>query len=106
MTYYHVYKSYHGHPTEHAHSVYLDPLLCFGVIGILTIIPYIFDNLKRVYYLWKSHIDKTLVALIVSFVVMVLIHGLLDYTIFFVQTGFLFLLITSSFDIYKGIVKE
>lgn len=101
MTYMHIYKAYHGHPTEHAHSIYLDPLLCFGVVGIMSIAPFIFENIKRLYRLWKSKIDKTLVALVVSFTVMIFIHGMLDYTIFFVQTGFLYLLVASSFDIYK-----
>ncbi len=101
MTYMHIYPLYHGHPTEHAHSIYLDPVLCFGIVGILTILPFIIDNIKRLYHLWKKKIDKTLVALMVAFTVMIFIHGVLDYTIFFVQTGFLYLLIASSFDIYK-----
>ncbi|UTY37810.1 O-antigen ligase family protein [Allocoprobacillus halotolerans] len=101
MTYMHIYSLYNGHPTEHAHSIYLDPLLCFGIVGLLTITPYIYSNIQRLYRLWKLKIDKTLVALIVSFTVMILIHGVLDYTIFFVQTGFLYLLIASSFDIHK-----
>ena len=96
-----IYPLYHGHPTEHAHSIYLDPVLCFGIVGILTILPFIIDNIKRLYHLWKKKIDKTLVALMVAFTVMIFIHGVLDYTIFFVQTGFLYLLIASSFDIYK-----
>ena len=106
MTYMHIYPLYHGHPTEHAHSIYLDPLLCFGIIGILTILPYIYSNIKQLYHLWKLKIDKTLVALIVSFTVMIFIHGLLDYTIFFVQTGFLYLLIASSFDVHKHTLKS
>lgn len=101
MTYMHIYPLYNGHPTEHAHSIYLDPLLCFGIIGLLTIAPYVYSNIQRLYRLWKLHIDKTLVALIVSFTVMIFIHGVLDYTIFFVQTGFLYLLIASSFDVYR-----
>lgn len=101
MTYMHIYSLYNGHPTEHAHSIYLDPLLCFGVVGLLTVAPYVVDNMKRLYCLWKKGIDKTLVALIVSFITMIFVHGVLDYTIFFVQTGFLFLLISSSFDIYR-----
>ena len=67
----------------------------------MTIAPYIYSNIQRLYHLWKLKIDKTLVALVISFTVMIFIHGLLDYTIFFVQTGFLYLLIASSFDIYK-----
>ncbi|MEG0367010.1 MAG: O-antigen ligase family protein [Coprobacillus sp.] len=101
MTYMHVYPLYNGHPTEHAHSIYLDPLLCFGIVGLLTIMPFVYENIKRIYRLWKLKIDKTLVALMVAFVVMIFVHGVLDYTIFFVQTGILFLLIASSFDIYK-----
>lgn len=106
MTYMHIYPLYHGHPTEHAHSIYLDPLLCFGIVGLLTIAPYIYSNIQRLYRLWKLKVDKTLVALIVSFTVMIFIHGILDYTIFFVQTGFLYLLIASSFDVHKGEMKN
>lgn len=105
MTYMHIYPLYHGHPTEHAHSIYLDPLLCFGIVGLLTIAPYIYSNIQRLYRLWKLKLDKTLVALIVSFTVMIFIHGILDYTIFFVQTGFLYLLIASSFDVHKHALK-
>ena len=105
MTYMHIYPLYHGHPTEHAHSIYLDPLLCFGIVGLLTIAPYIYSNIQRLYRLWKLKVDKTLVAFIVSFTVMIFIHGILDYTIFFVQTGFLYLLIASSFDVHKHALK-
>lgn len=105
MTYMHIYPLYHGHPTEHAHSIYLDPLLCFGIVGLLTIAPYIYSNIQRLYRLWKLKVDKTLVALIVSFTMMIFIHGILDYTIFFVQTGFLYLLIASSFDVHKHALK-
>ena len=100
MTYMHIYALYHGHPTEHAHSIYLDPLLCFGIVGILTILPYIVSNIKGLYHLWKSQIDKTLTALMIAFTVMIFVHGMLDYTIFFVQTGLLYLMIASSFDAY------
>jgi len=102
MTYMHIYASYHGHPTEHAHSIYIDPILCFGFVGIATIVPYIVSNIKRLYHLWKQKIDLALVALIVSFTVMIFVHGTLDYTVFFVQTGFLYLLIASSFDVYNS----
>ena len=101
MTYYHIYPIYHGHPTEHAHSIYLDPLLSFGIVGLMIIAPYVFSNIKQLYHLWKKHLDKTLVALIVAFIVVVLIHGTMDYTVFFVQTGLLFLFVASSFDIYQ-----
>lgn len=101
MTYMHIYPLYDGHPTEHAHSIYLDPLLCFGIVGLSTIAPYIYSNVKGLYQLWKKKTDKTLVALIVSFTVMIFVHGTMDYTVFFVQTGFLYLLVASSFEMYS-----
>lgn len=101
MTYMHIYEKYNGHPTQHAHSIYLDPILCFGIVGLTTIVPYVYSNIKKLYKLWKSRLNKTFVALVVSFTVMILVHGMMDYTIFFIQTGFLYLLIASSFDVYK-----
>lgn len=101
MTYMHIYQQYHGHKTQHAHSVYLDPLLSFGIIGQVVIAPYVISHIKRIYRLIKRKLDSTLSALIIAFIVVVLIHGTMDYTIFFVQTGLLFLMIISSFDIYK-----
>ncbi|MEG0276330.1 MAG: O-antigen ligase family protein [Coprobacillus sp.] len=106
MTYMHVFPLYNGHPTEHAHSIYLDPILCFGVVGITVILPFIIYNIKSVYHLWKSKVDKSIVALIVSFTIMIFVHGILDYTIFFVQTGFLYLIIASSFDVHKKHTKK
>lgn len=106
LTYYHVYKKYGGHPTQHAHNLYIDPLLNYGVIGLVIIAPFIFSILKQVYCLYKSHINDTLCALIIGFIVMVLIHGFLDLTIFFVQTGFLFLLVVNSFDVYRDRLKK
>lgn len=101
MTYMHIYKQYHGHKTQHAHSVYLDPLLSFGIIGLTVIAPYVISNITKIYYLIKRKLNPTLSALIIACIVVVLIHGTMDYTIFFVQTGLLFLIIVSSFDIYK-----
>ena len=82
-------------------SIYLDPVLLFWGCWIINNCTIIAENIKRLYRLWKKNIDKSLVALMVAFTIMIFIHGMLDYTIFFVQTGFLYLLVASSFDIYK-----
>lgn len=100
LTYFHIYKQYGGHPTQHAHSVYLDPILSHGVIPILIFGIYLFSNLKEVYLLFKRRIDMRLFSLIVAFILTVLIHGILDYTVYWIQTGLLFLLIISSSSIY------
>lgn len=102
MTYMMIFKQYAGHNTQHAHSVYLDPILSFGVIGIATLIPYIIDNCKRLFNVYKTKLNLRYVALVISCIIIILVHGLLDYTIFWIHTGLLFLFIVSSFEMDKN----
>ena len=101
MTYMMIFEKYNGHATQHAHSVYLDPVLSFGIIGITTLIPYVVDNCKRLFEVYKKRLNLRYVALVIACIVVILLHGLLDYTIFWVHTGLLFLMIASSFDMFN-----
>ena len=100
LTYFHIYRQYRGHPTQHAHSVYLDPILSHGIIGVLIIGVYFFSNLKEIWLLFKRRIDMRLFSLICACILTVMIHGILDYTVYWVQTGILFLMLMSSSSIY------
>lgn len=101
MTYMMIFEKYSGHVTQHAHSVYLDPILSFGFIGVATTIPYIFDNCKRLFDVYKQKLNLRYVALVISCIVVILLHGTLDYTIFWIHTGLLFLMIASSFEMFN-----
>ena len=101
LTYMHIWKQYNGHNTQHAHNIFLDPPLSVGIVGILMILPYFISCIKRTYITYKLHKNDTLVALIIGLIVMTYIHGLLDYTIFFIQTSFTLFMVISSFDIYR-----
>lgn len=96
-----IFKQYGGHVTQHAHSVYLDPILSFGVVGVATLVPYMFDNCKRLFKVYQEKLNLRYVALVISCIAVILLHGVLDYTIFWVHTGMLFLLIASSFEMFK-----
>ena len=100
LTYNHIYKLYGGHATQHAHSVYLDPFLSHGIIGVCIFGVYIGSNLKEVYKIAVNKIDIKLCSLIICFILSVMIHGLLDYTVYWIQTGLLFLLVLSSSSMY------
>lgn len=100
LTYMHIYKQYHGHPTQHAHSVYLDPLLSHGIVFVIIFGIYLFGNIKEHWLLLKRKIDVRLFSLIVAFTLTVLLHGILDYTIYWVQTAQLFLLVFSASSMY------
>lgn len=99
MTYMMIFKEYGGHMTEHAHSLYLDPLLSFGIVGVGTLVPYIANCCKSFFRLLKEH--RTFVAFVLASVTTTLVHGLMDYSVFFVHPGLIFLFITASFAMYQ-----
>ncbi len=100
MTYMMIFKQYGGHATQHAHSVYLDPILSFGIVGIGLLVPYVIDNFKRLFIVVKQNLNRSYFALVISCIVVILLHGTLDYTIFWLHTGLLFLFIANSFAMY------
>ena len=71
-----------------------------GIIGVILAGIYFAGNLKEVYLLLKRRIDLRLFSLISAFILTILIHGILDYTIYWVQTGLLFLIVLSASSMY------
>lgn len=97
-----IYEKFAGHPTYHAHSVYLDPILSFGVIGITMASVFIQPILKEIMQMFKKRENLELCGLIASFLVVVLVHGVFDYTIFWFQTGVVFLLVMNACCMVKN----
>lgn len=102
MTYIRIWEMHNGRKANHSHSVYVDPLLCFGIIPLCIIAVFVFDNLKEIYALWKSKKDNSLVALIMGCITVLLIHGVLDHTVFWIQTGLLFMILFNTYSIYSN----
>lgn len=100
LTYFQIYKLYDGHPTQHAHNLGLDLILSHGIIGTVLLGIYIFSNIKEAYLLYKNKMDVRLACLIAGLLITVLIHGMLDYTIFWIQTSLIFFTILSSTSMY------
>lgn len=88
LTYLQVYPQFDGIATQHAHNIFLDALINFGFIGVLPLLIFIIGRLKDAFKI--TDIRK---ALILSLSVVVVIHGLLDATIFWSQTSFIYLAI-------------
>lgn len=105
FTYVMIRDLYHGHLTQHAHSVYLDPLLSFGFVGLATLVPYLYDRTKRLWSVFHDDKQKSYIALTVSFIVVILLHGILDYTIMWIHTLLFFLLVASSYPMYSNVKK-
>ena len=81
------------YPAVHAHNIFLEPLLSFGIIGFLLLFAMLFVLFYRVVLcknlLRKSHIT----TLIFSITAAILIHSIVDMTMLWVQTAFIYCII-------------
>lgn len=100
LTYFHIAKEYGGHITHHAHNIYIDPFLSHGVVGVACLIPFIKDGVMGCIKVSKMKIDRSFLALVLSYLFVILIHGITDYTIYFIQTSFVFFLVATSYTMY------
>lgn len=93
LTYMHIYTQYpKAIVTQHAHNILIDPILSYGIVGVALIAPYF----KGRYDDWKHSDHEHHKTLMKAFLVTTLIHGILDYTVYFVPTGITFLLVLGS----------
>lgn len=96
LTYNLIYPKYPGATKQiHAHSIYLDPLLSYGILGCALFIPYLWMHLKA----WLKMKQNR--SLAIAFTMIVLVHGILDLTIYFVPTAMFYLFILGSHFSYK-----
>ena len=101
-----IYPIYDGHKATHAHNIYLDVLINFGIVGTLLLIRYSIYIAKDVLSLrhWKDHPEYFGIAL--SFAIILLIHGTMDCTINMPSTAFVFLLIMNMNALKENIVLK
>ena len=74
------------HPANHAHNIALDVLINFGIVGILVISPLFVGIFKQVYSIRKRNLFRLIIAL----TVVVVLHGMLDVTILWHQTAYIY----------------
>lgn len=98
-----VWPAYSGYPTFHAHNLFLDTLLNFGVVGGCAIFFYVLTQLKLLMKRFQVNVCKNRNILVLVMFAAVLIHGCTDVTIFWIQTGMLFLLVYTSTGIQNNV---
>lgn len=98
-----VWPVYNGFPTFHAHNLFLDTLLNFGVVGGCAIFFYVLTQLKMLMKRFQINVCKNRNILVLVMFAAVLIHGCTDVTIFWIQTGMLFLLVYTSTGIQNNV---
>ncbi len=83
----HIYTSIRSRNILHAHNLILDILVNYGLIGLGLLIPI----LSQVFVEIKNLYKKAYTKMVIAMVIMVMIHSMVDVTIFWTQTAFIFL---------------
>jgi O-antigen ligase len=93
--------SYHNQIIPHAHSIYLDLLLNFGLIGGGLLLWYIVRFYKLIIRVCFKENKKMITPLILAVTAAALVHGTTDITLLWVQTLPLFLFILSGIGSFE-----
>ena len=79
--------------TTHAHNIFLEPLLSFGIIGSLILFALVFVFFHRV-VLCKNFMRKSgIPCLALSLTAAILIHSITDMTMLWIQTALLYFVV-------------
>lgn len=76
-------------------------ILSFGIIGFLIAFNFVIPTIKEIIQLIKNKIDMKLAGLIICFIISVFSHNFFNYSIFWTQTGILFVFVLNSTIIYN-----
>lgn len=99
LTYMSIYKQYGTYATQHAHNLLLDTLLNYGVLGTGALGVWVWAIRKPIRQL-KQTGNAAFYALVLSFITLTLTFGMMDVTIFWVQTLFIFMSILMVMPVY------
>lgn len=101
-----IYQMFDGYQTYHCHNLLLDTLLNYGFIGAGAIAVYLFVQCKVLVLRFRNRICTDMNILLTAAFVAVAAHGLTDVTVFWIQTGMLFLILYSSTGICADYVES
>lgn len=98
QTYGRLYSIYGWHKAPHAHNIYIDAISSYGIIGSILLVGYYVYLVKEMMQVRKH---RALSGMMVSFVLIYMVHGLLDCTFNSIWTGMLFFIILNTGAMYR-----
>ncbi|MEA4888599.1 MAG: O-antigen ligase family protein [Clostridiaceae bacterium] len=84
-----IFSRYGGPEATHAHNLFLDPLLNYGIAGTVLLGLYVRSNLRAIRCMQLYKQDRPRYNLVAAVLTAVFIHGITDIAMFSVQTGLL-----------------
>ena len=106
LTYFHIKGDYAGsYNTAHSHSLFLEPILSFGIIGTIFIVTYFSYFYKRVIVCRNAQHKYCISSLILATSLAILVHSTTDLTFMWIQTGLFYCLIFASLGVEEKFLK-
>ena len=86
----------------HSHSIYLEPILSFGIFGVALIFIYLKKNLSPIWKMRNTKMDRDRLVLALGLLVSVALHGIVDAAAFNIQIGVLLMLVLGMAGIQEN----
>ncbi|CIS71149.1 O-Antigen Polymerase family [Streptococcus pneumoniae] len=96
LTYMHSYPRIHAPYHEHAHSLYIDTILSYGIVGTILLVLSSVAPVRLMMDMSQESGKRPIIGLYLSFLTVVAVHGSFDLALFWIQSGFIFLLVMCS----------
>ncbi|HGL1162663.1 TPA: O-antigen ligase family protein [Streptococcus pneumoniae] len=96
LTYMHSYPRIHAPYHEHAHSLYIDTILSYGIVGTILLDLSSVAPVRLMMDMSQESGKRPIIGLYLSFLTVVAVHGIFDLALFWIQSGFIFLLVMCS----------
>ncbi|HEU6754527.1 TPA: O-antigen ligase family protein [Streptococcus pneumoniae] len=96
LTYMHSCPRIHAPYHEHAHSLYIDTILSYGIVGTILLVLSSVAPVRLMMDMSQESGKRPIIGLYLSFLTVVAVHGIFDLALFWIQSGFIFLLVMCS----------
>ncbi|HEW2484290.1 TPA: O-antigen ligase family protein [Streptococcus pneumoniae] len=96
LTYMNSYPRIHAPYHEHAHSLYIDTILSYGIVGTILLVLSSVAPVCLMMDMSQESGKRPIIGLYLSFLTVVAVHGIFDLALFWIQSGFIFLLVMCS----------
>ncbi|SNL55341.1 O-antigen ligase family protein [Streptococcus pneumoniae] len=96
LTYMNSYPRIHAPYHEHAHSLYIDTILSYGIVGTILLVLSSVAPVRLMMDMSQESGKRPIIGLYLSFLTVVAMHGIFDLALFWIQSGFIFLLVMCS----------
>ena len=100
FTYFHIQPTIEGsYPTQHAHNLFIDSILSYGIIGSLIGLLYFSRFFSNVAKCNEKLRNNKISGFIIALSVAILVHSMIDLTLLWFQTGLLFAIILGGIGV-------